>query len=401
MPGAFFAEVLQMRPIRVLHLVNVLDVGGMEAGVVKLVNGSDSSRVQAGICSFSPAEAFKRRLVAGVPLFEFARRNGNDPGLVLQLIRLFRRERPDIVHTHGWGTLCEGSIAARVARVAKVVHGEHGTLETRFRNIAVQRFVWRRVNRVLSVSERLAERMARVVNFPKERIQTIRNGVDLDRFLSGNRSATRALLNVQDDELLVLAIGRLVGVKNHRMLIDSIPRLRALGVRGRLIIAGDGPLRADLERQARALGIASSVQLLGTRDDLPDLLAACDIFVLSSLSEGMSNTVLEAMSAGRPVVATDVGGNAELVVDQETGVLVRTDDPELMTLAMFQLARDRGRREQMGAAGRRRAEREFSLSQMLRNYEAMYLDVAAGRPLTAASARLTAVAMSHGGHRER
>src|SRR5436190_9967226 len=118
-------------PVRVLHLLNVLDVGGMEAGVIRLVNSGVGGRVQGSICSFRPAEEFKQRLRREVPLFEFTRRDGNDPRLVLQLARVFRRERPHIVHTHSWGTLCEGVVAAGLARVPRVVHGEHGTMEVR------------------------------------------------------------------------------------------------------------------------------------------------------------------------------------------------------------------------------------------------------------------------------
>jgi sugar transferase (PEP-CTERM/EpsH1 system associated) len=364
--------------VRVLHLVPVFAVGGMEVGLTKLVNGIDPASVHGSICSFTAVGDFRERLTPGAPLFELRRRGGNDLRLVTQLYRLLKRERPHIVHTHAWGTLCEGYLAARLARIPRIVHGEHGTMETRRRNIGIQRFVWRRVDQVLSVSERLADRMAHEVGFPRTRIRTIRNGVDLSRWATGNRAAARARLRAEPAEVLVLAVGRLVAVKNHANLLAAVALARAAGVPCRLLIAGEGPLKAALEQQAAALGVSGAVELLGPRQDLPDLLAACDIFALSSDSEGMSNTIIEAMAAGRPVLATDVGGNSELVVPNQTGLLVEARSPEALARGIQTLAAAPAAREAMGAAGRLRAERDFSLRRMLEEYELMYLNVAEG-----------------------
>src|SRR5688572_25222016 len=165
-----------------MHVIYRFAVGGMEVGVTKLVNGLDATRVESSICSSVPGDSLKGRLRAGVNLFELNRQRGNDPRFIGDLYRLFKRDRPHVVHTHGWGTLLEGTIAARLAGVPFVVHGEHGTLQTRWRNAWVQRRVWHRVDRLLSVSSRLAERMSREIEFPLERITIIRNGLDLERF---------------------------------------------------------------------------------------------------------------------------------------------------------------------------------------------------------------------------
>jgi len=366
-------------PVRVLHLVPVFDVGGMEVGVTKLVNRANPELVRADVCAFTPAGRFRERLAPHVRLFELQRRSAFDWRLVNELRRLLSRERFNIVHTHAWGTLCEGWAAAKLAGVPHVVHGEHGTMETRRRNLRVQRFVWRRLDRVLSVSARLADRMAREVGYPRERIQTIRNGLDLDQWSAGDRAATRAALGAGPQDVLVLAVGRLVPVKNHALLLRAAAQLREAGVHCRVLIAGDGPLRPQLESQVRSLGIEPGVTLLGERQDVADLLAACDVFVLSSDSEGMSNTIIEAMAAARPVVATNVGGNPELVVDGETGMLVESRNPEALSTAIASLASDCATRQRMGSAGRDRARREFDVHRMLHEYERLYLDVAAGR----------------------
>jgi glycosyltransferase involved in cell wall biosynthesis len=252
-------------------------------------------------------------------------------------------------------------------------------MESRPRNLKVQRFVWGRVDRVLSVSERLADRMARDVGFPRERIHTIRNGLDLAQWGAGDRARTRAALGATADDVLVLAVGRLVPVKNHALLLSAFAQARKNVTRGRLLIAGDGSLKTELEARIRSLGMEGDVTMLGERRDIPDLLAACDVFVLSSDSEGMSNTIIEAMAAGRPVIATDVGGNPELVADGDTGLLVDRGNADAMASAMVALASDAALRERMGTAGRERACRDFGVTRMLQDYERMYLDVAAGR----------------------
>src|SRR5687768_6992307 len=154
-----------------MHVVHGLRPGGMEYGVVKIVNAltSSSSPVASSICSTVSSETLKDLVDPSIPVFELNRRDGNDPRIFWELYRLFRRERPDVVHTHAWGTLCEGLLAGRLARVPVIVHGEHGTLQLRPRQVTAQRWAWGRADEVLSVSSRLAERMSREVGIPLER----------------------------------------------------------------------------------------------------------------------------------------------------------------------------------------------------------------------------------------
>jgi sugar transferase (PEP-CTERM/EpsH1 system associated) len=365
-------------PVRVMHVVSRLQTGGMELGVVKLVNGLDPDRVQSAICSTRPADSVKHSVLPRVPVFELNRRDGNDPRLVWQLYRLFRRERPHIVHTHAWGTLFEGMIAARLARVPLVVHGEHGTLQLKRYQRWLQRHGWSRADRLLSVSTRLAERMAREVGYPAARITTIRNGVDLSRFGRIGRRQARMRLGLPADGLLCGAVGRLVAVKDHLTLLNAMGILRGSGVEATVVLAGDGPLKDMLMAHASALGIADSVRLLRHCPEVETVFAALDVFVLCSVSEGLSNTILEAMASGLPVVATHVGGADELVKEGVTGRLVPARSPGALARGLLQLFRDDGVRASMGAAGRKRAESEFALLEMVRRYESLYLDAASG-----------------------
>lgn len=366
-------------PMRVMHLLHTFGVGGMEVGITKVVNSLDRARISSSICSCCPGDSLKQRLHPDIPLFEFNRRQGNDPMLVARLCRLLRRERPHVLHTHRWATLCEGLIAARICGVPFVVHGEHGTLETRAVNVRVQRWVWGRVDQVLSVSTRLAERMARDLGFPLDRIKVIRNGVDLDRFRPRDRATARAALGLPMHQLVIGTVGRLVPVKDQITLLKALAHLRAGGVTCSAIIAGTGPLRDMLVGQANALGL-TDVSFVGNRDDVERVLPAFDVFVLSSESEGLSNTIQEAMACGLPVVATRVGGADELVDENRSGLLVPRRDPRALAEAIRRLAVDPHCRESMGAAGRQRAEALFGLDRMIREYETMYLNLARRSP---------------------
>jgi sugar transferase (PEP-CTERM/EpsH1 system associated) len=361
-----------------MHLIHTFGVGGMEVGITKLVNSLDRRIVSSSICSCCPGDSLKERLRPDIALYEFNRRKGNDIRLVAQLYKLMRRERPDVVHTHRWGTLCEGLLAAKLAGVPFVVHGEHGTLETRSHNLAVQRWVWNRVDQILSVSSRLAERMCDEVGFPLAKVKVIRNGVDVEKFNPRNRAAGRQALGLAADDLVIGSVGRLVPVKDQASLLRALALLRDQGLTFKAIIAGTGRLREELEALAAQLRL-DSVRFLGNRDDVDVVMGAFDVFVLSSLSEGLSNTILEAMATGLPVVATRVGGADELVQEDRTGILVPAGEPPALADAILRLARDPACRLRMGGAGRMRAETFFSLDGMIRDYENLYVGLAAQR----------------------
>ena len=365
-------------PLRVMHVTYKFGVGGMEVGIAKLVNGLDPARVESSICSSVPGDSLKERLRPGVRLFELNRRRGNDPKLVADLYRLFKRERPHVVHTHRWGTLLEGAIAARLAGVPYIVHGEHGTLETRGHNAWVQRRLWHRVDRVLSVSSRLAERMARDIGFPLDRITVIRNGLDLNRFQpNADKPAAKRALGIPPDRLLIGTVGRTVPVKDHPTFLRALARVREAGIEFTAVIAGTGPAFQDTQRLVESLNLAE-VRLLGNRDDVHEILGAFDIFVLSSTSEGLSNTIQEAMATGLPVVATNVGGADELVMEGATGILTPSGDDRAMADALVGLARDDARRGGVGRGGAGGGRAHFGIERMFRDYEEMYLSLGAG-----------------------
>ena len=344
----------------------------MEAGVMKLVTGCDPQRVVADVASLERARAFQDQFTGDRRLHELSRRNAFDLGMMRALARIMRQRQVDVVHTHAWGTLVEGRLAARLAGVKHFIHGEHGTMQLKPLNVRLQRVLWRRADRLLTVSNELAERLVARVGVSRDLITVVPNGVDTTRFGTVTREAARAALSLPADAFVVVCIGRLVPVKNYPLLLDAASALKAAGVAAQFLIAGDGPLRSDFERRIAADRLTDSVRLLGVRNDTPVLLAAADAFALTSHSEGMSNTILEAMAAGRPVVATRVGGNPELVQDGLTGMLVSPDGRAELVAALRSLLADRAAAEAMGRRGRERVEREFSLAGMINRYTAIY-----------------------------
>jgi sugar transferase (PEP-CTERM/EpsH1 system associated) len=368
------AQARATGPVRVMHVVYTLRTGGMEMGVVKLVNGLDPALVRSSICSTTPAGEIKALVQPSVPVFELSRRAGNDLRIVAALYRVFRRERPHVVHTHAWGTLFEGLVAARAAGVPVVVHGEHGTLQLRAHQRWLQRMGWTAADRVLSVSSVLAERMSATTGFPARRITTIRNGVNLERFHVARHDGARAALGLPQEARIVGTVGRLVAVKDQVTLVDAVAELGRSGVAATLVIAGDGPERGRIEARAAERGV--DLRLLGYRPDVEQVLAALDVFVLSSISEGLSNTILEAMAAARPVVATRVGGAEEMIADGVTGILVPPSDAATMGAALRRVLAADDSGAGMGAAARQRVETEFTLTGMMQRYERMYTEVA-------------------------
>lgn len=366
------------RPVRVLHLIACLGLGGRtggtEYGIIKLVNGLDAREIASSVCSTIDADpAFVALLGDSVGYFQCGKRAGNDVRLVPRLCRVMRAVRPDIVHTHAWGTLVEGLVAARLCRVPILIHGEHGTVQDKPYQLRVQRWAWARATQVLSVSSRLADTLARTVGFPRERIAVIRNGVDLTRFSPARRAGGRAALALEEADVAIGTVGRLVAVKDHATFVGALAVVAREGLSFRAFIAGDGPLRADLEALIARLGLASRVTLLGHRADVEHVLAGLDVFVLSSVSEGLSNTIQEALCSGVPVVATHVGGADELVDEGTTGLLVPKQDAEAMGRALVTLVRDPAARRRFAAAAAERAAREFGFDAMARGYRDLYV----------------------------
>ena len=305
-----------MRPLRVVHIINVLALGGMEYNVLKVVNRLDRARFTATICSLlTPVPAARALVAPDVTVWEFKRRDGLELGLILRLARRLRRARIDVVHTHNWSTFLYGVVAARLAGVKTVVHGEHGLEKDNLvegpRRRLIRRVLARMVDHFTCVSWDIFERIEHGWGVAPQRITYIPNGVDLSRFGQPAPVAeTRALLGIDEADPVVTSIGALRPVKDFGTLLRAFVIVQRQQPKAHLLLIGPDPHhwamlqeRGDLPQ----IGAANErVHCLGLRLDTPELLSLTDVYVNSSLYEGMSNTILEAMATRRPVVATAV-----------------------------------------------------------------------------------------------
>jgi sugar transferase (PEP-CTERM/EpsH1 system associated) len=305
---------------------------------------------------------------------------GKPPGHSFRFLRhlsvRLRDLSPAVVHTRNWGGL-DGIVAARLAGIGTVVHGEHGwTMEdvdggNRKRRIA-RRWLTRAVREITCVSAQM-ERWLRDDVRVRRPVTQIYNGVDTDRFAPvRDREAIRRELSIAPGALVVTTCSRLDPIKDHASLFRAFGVLRETRSDARLLVIGDGPERERLERLA-----GPGVELLGELGDVARVLAGSDIFVLPSFNEGISNTILEAMATGLPVIATAVGGNPELVMEGATGFLVPTARPDSIAGCLERYAADPGLRRAHGEAARRSACERFSVRAMVQGYESVYRRVAA------------------------
>jgi len=364
------------RPLKIVHLVFSLGAGGMENGVINISHRLPRDRYALSICTLEAGGSLENRVDAQrVELLHVRRRHGNDLTLPFRLARELRRRRVDILHTHNWCTFLEGLLAAKLARVPILVHGEHGKIQDRRRQIFAQRWGWRAVHQVLAVSDDLADRMARAIGFPRERIQVIPNGVDTERFRPSEmpKAELRGQLGLLPDGFLVGMVARFVEFKDHAGVFRALASLRELGVEAHLALAGEGPLHGQLEEFARELGIADRVHFLGHVPQVGTLLHSLDVLVSnSSHCEGMSNVILEAMACGVPVVATRVAASPELLDEGTAGLLIPPRDPEALAQALRQVIESPTLRSHLRRAGRLRAQTRFSIAAMVGSYSQLY-----------------------------
>lgn len=376
-------------PLHVLCVLHSLGMGGMENGVVNLLNRADPDRFRFTLALLEKPRAMLDRVERpGVDVVSIRRRWGNDPLVPAQLYALCRRIRPDVVHTRAFSAI-EGLPAARLAGVRGVVHSEHGRDVDEAHRMKPRRAFWRGqmyrfADRVVTVSEELRASILSEVRVQPGKVRCIANGVDLRRF-DGRRSRERIRreLGIPAEARVVGTVGRHDPVKDYPTLLRAFAAVASNAPDARLVFCGDGPVNGDLRRLAAELRIADRTVFTGFRDDVPDVLSAMDVFALPSVTEGMSNAVLEAMASRLPTVATRVGGNGELVIHGVTGTLVPCTAPERFADALAPLVADPAASVRMGAAARRRAEERFSLDGMVRAYESMYEAVGRRQPALA------------------
>ncbi len=366
-------------PIRIVHVLFRFGIGGLENGIVNLVNGLDPARYRHWIVCLADYDAeFAGRLTASnVELRALDKRPGNDPRVWWRMWQLLREVRPEILHTRNFVAL-ELQILGWCCGIRGRVHGEHGwdvnDLDGTVRKYQfARRVIGRFVQRYIALSGDLARYLRERAGIPPAKVVQIYNGVDTAKFYPR--------LSAKGAMLVIGTVGRMKAVKQQTLLcrafVDVLARRPALSAELRLCLVGSGPLEEECRAIVSAAGYAALVEFRGDSSVVELDLRTMDIFVLPSLAEGVSNTILEAMACGLPVIATRVGGNAELVLDGVTGKLVPRDDVAAMALAIEHYVDDPALRAAHGQRARERVLEHFSLERMLGAYDDIYRRLAA------------------------
>ncbi|WP_142861227.1 glycosyltransferase [Salinigranum halophilum] len=371
------------------YFIGALAVGGAERTLVDLVNNVDRDRYDVTIWTMFDDNRLAPDVDPAIPIRTLGMKNARDGDtfvggatnpldyvrVPLRFVRAVRRERPDIVQSF----LFLDNTVARIAGLASpetlVVTGARG-LQNRTNPVvkAVDRLLIPLSDYIVSNSVSGARTYVRR-GAKADRVDVVHNGRNLDAFVDASPAPLREELSIPADAPLVGMVSRLVPKKGQVDLVDAWPRVRESHPDAHLVLVGDGAERGALAARAASLGVADSVHFTGNRDDVPQVLAALDVFVFTSYSEGLSGALLEAMAAGKPIVATGIVENRELVTDGETATLVPTHAPDAVARAVVALLADPGRAAALGRAAQAEAVERFSLERMVENFEAFYESV--------------------------
>jgi sugar transferase (PEP-CTERM/EpsH1 system associated) len=367
----------------VVHIVHRLAVGGMENGLVNLINHMAHHRYRHAIVCVTEATDFKRRIEnRAIPVIELKQFNGRDPRIHIQVWKALRALDPEIVHTRNLPTL-EFQWTAALAGVRGRIHGEHGrdmydldgkNVKYNLLRKAIRPFV----GRYIAVSRDLEQWLLSTIGVRRERVTQIYNGVNTEKFQP--RGSRREFAGPEEwlkaDSFVVGSVGRMEAVKDQLTLVRAFIQLvqssSAARERARLLIVGDGTLRQPALELLRNAGLQDAAWLPGERTDVAVLMRAMDLFVLPSIREGISNTILEAMATGLAIVATNVGGNPELVDPGATGALVPHGDPVAISNAIQHYMEDPSIAARQGKAGLEKIQARFSMKAMVDGYLGVY-----------------------------
>lgn len=376
------------QPPLIVHVIYHLGVGGLENGLINLINDIPPDRYRHAIVCLKGYTDFRARINRqDVDVLALNKREGNDFNLYVNLFKTLRRLKPDIVHTRNLGTM-EGQLIATLLGARARIHGEHGRDMSDLHGKNRKYYLLRRairpfVSHFIAVSKDLEGWLVNTVGASPLRVNQIYNGVDSVRFhprkakcLAASCVAGLPKGFIKEDSFVVGSVGRMAEVKNFPSLVQAFIMLLKKNAsarkRLRLVLIGEGNSRDKCIRMLQEAEAETVCWLPGERADIPELMRIMDLFVLPSLAEGISNTVLEAMSTGLPVIATRVGGNVELVKEGITGMLVPANSPEDIAVGIASYLAHPEIVASHGAAARKQIETGFSMKAMTQGYLQVY-----------------------------
>jgi glycosyltransferase involved in cell wall biosynthesis len=374
-----------MSAVKVLYLITELNVGGAERVVQRLATQLSKHRYDVLVaCLYDPGAVADEITAAGVPVVNLGMRGKRDLRVVWRLFRLLRDERIQILHSHLFHANLLAVPIGRVSKTPVIIVTRHNSDIYGARRELVNRSLRGLCDAIVVVSGKVREvELQRAATDPSK-IIVIPNGVHVEAFSEANLAkldTLRQAWRIQSNAPVIGTVASFQEYKGHAVLIDATVQILEQFPHTKVLLVGDGPLRSQMENKVNALALSDTIIFTGVRQDVRDILPLLDLFVLPSLSEGLPVSILEAMAASRPVVATYVGGVPEAVVDRVTGLLVPPGDPTALVQAIVHLLDDPDLRQQMGQAGRERVLQHFTVERMVERTQDLYEELLAEKGL--------------------
>lgn len=372
-----------MPRLRVCQLLHTLNVGGAEVLTARLVRRLREQHDFVFVCLDELGSLGEELRREGFTVEVLARKPGLDVRCVWRLASFLRRQRVQLVQAHQYTPFSYAQLARLLYPSAPILFTEHGRHQPdypRRKRMLFNRWMLRRRDHVVAVGEAVKQALIANEGLPAGRIEIVYNGIDTDRFTpsSDERVKVRHELGLNPDSLAIFQVARLDYLKDHPTAVRAVARVVKEVPDARLFLVGEGPERPAVEAEIDRVGARQQVIFLGLRKDIPQLLRGADVFLLTSTSEGIPLTIIEAMATALPVVSTNVGGTGEVITEQ-TGLLAPSGDDAALAAALVRLANDSPLRRQMGDAGRRRAVETFSEAQMANRYSDLYQEMCHAR----------------------
>lgn len=367
--------------IKILHIINSFGIGGLENGLVNIINHSDDQIFSHEICCIKKSGKSASRLNKPIIVSEMKRKGGLNPFFVFKLAYFILTRRPDIVHTRSWSGI-DGIIAAKLARIKNIIHGEHGWSPddpkgTCFKKRIIRRVTFFFVCVVIAVSEDIKQWLNISISVPEKKIKRIVNGVDVSVFSPVNdlekNNNFKKIYSIPTDKLILGIVARFDPIKRHDLLFKALHELNDENLV--LIVIGGGANETRFTEMIKKMELSDNVFLLGERDNLQSFYNIFDVFVLPSDNEGISNTILEAMSCGLPIITTAIGGNIELVKNQKNGLLIEPGNQKSLENAIKFYQNHPEKIRTHGAHSRLLACNEFSIHNMIDKYLNIYKNI--------------------------
>jgi len=368
-----------MYPIPILHVISQLPVGGVENLLLTVLQHSDSQKFYPTVCSLSDKGVIGKEMEAlGVNVLCLNKlRHKFDWTMVKDIYHLIKQLNIQIVFTYQYHSNLYGRIAAHLAKVPCIIASVHNvyTIDKKVHRRIINKCLSRFTDKIIAVSGSVKEDVMRYDGVPDGKVEIVYNGIDIDRFTDLDESTLRSELGILMETPIIGTVGRLAFQKGQRYLLEAVSIVKKKFPQIVLLMVGDGPLKDELKSYAKTLGLDDAVIFTGSRRDIPLLLAAMDIFVLPSLWEGLSISLIEAMAAGKPVIAADIAPIRELINTQEVGMLVPPRNSGAIADTIELLLTEEVLAEEMGIAARKRVFSDFSIETTLSRYEHLFEDI--------------------------